>query len=431
MRQLRQRTVLFLSVCLVTLGLAVSVSAQTTITYFMATAQDDWVAWTRETAKAYEAKNPGIKIEVLAGNMEQLLVMNASGIFPDVIHTDGGVLPQYAEQNLLRPLDDLIAADPSLYLEDYFPALVDSMKWKDEIYALPRAWGAVSLVYNKDLFDMSGVTYPTEDWTWDDLVESGRKLTHDANGDGYSDTFGFFDSWANANRFPIWIWQAGGDIWNEDFTEVRIADEESIAGLEFYYDLYHTHRIAPNVIGGQPYNEPGVPTGSQDDLFRMGKVAMVHATRYFTPNEVSWDVAPLAQGPAGRHSMLIPSVAGISPYSENLEEAWDFLKYFASEEGFLDGENLNPMRSTYLGAIPPQVELARAKLSDRQDVNELMWVYAGDQGRLNNLANPFTSINARGDLGALLNAVARQEQPLSTSIREMAQRWQTILNSDQ
>lgn len=428
MKRTGRRPLSLLTAALLVLIVTFSAAAQTTITYYMATGQDDWVAWTRETAKLYEELNPDVKVEVTAGNMENLLVMVASGVYPDIIHTDGGTLPEYAELNLLLPLNALVSTDPTFTLDDYFPALIDSVTWKGEIYALPRAWGAVALVYNKDLFDMAGVLYPTEAWTWDDLVDAGQKLTYDTNGDSFSDTFGFMDSWGNGNRFPIWIWQAGGDIWSDDFTQVKLAEEETLRGLNFYYDLYFTHRIAPKTVAGRPYNEPGISTASQDDLFRMGKVAMVHATRYFTPDEVSWDIAPLAQGPAGRHSMLIPSVAGISAYSEHPEEAWDFLKFFVSEEGFLAGENMNPMRATYLGAIPPTVQLAQQKLSARQDLNELMWVYAGEQGRLNNLNNPFAGINGRGDLGVLLNAVARQEQPLDTAVRELAARWQRIVD---
>lgn len=413
---------------LLALAVTFSAAAQTSITYYMATGQDDWVAWTRETVKSYEKLNPDVKVEVQAGNMENLLVMVASGIYPDVIHMDGGSLAEYAELNLLMPLDKLIASDPTFALDAYFPALIESVTWKGEIYALPRAWGAVALVYNKDLFDMAGVLHPTEEWTWDDLLEAGQKLTYDTNGDSYPDTFGFMDSWGNGNRFPIWIWQAGGDIWNDDFTQVKLAEEEALLGLNFYYDLYFTHQIAPKTVAGQPYNEPGITTASQDDLFRMGKVAMVHATRYFTPDEVAWDIAPLAQGPAGRHSMLIPSVAGIMPFSEHPQEAWDFLKFFVSEAGFLAGDNMNPMRTTYLGAIPPTIALAREKLSERQGQNQLMWIYAGEQGRINNLSNPFAGINGRGDMGALLNAVGRQEQPLETAVRELAARWQRIVD---
>lgn len=425
----RTRTAMFALALATILGCATLVSAQTTITYYMATGQDDWVAWTRETVNRFEKLHPNIKVEVLAGNMENLLVMVASGIFPDVIHMDGGTLPEYAELNLLKPLDELVTGDPDFELSDYFPALIESMRWKGELYALPRAWGAVALVYNRDLIDMAGASYPNESWTWDDLVSAGKKLTQDRDGDGFADTFGFFDSWGNGNRFPIWLWQAGGDIWNADFTQVELGQPTSLTGLHFYYDLYFTHHIAPHVVGGQPYNEPGITTGNQDELFRSGKVAMVHATRYFTPDEVSWDLAPLTQGPAGRHTMLIPSVAGISPGSQHPAAAWEFLKYFVSEEGFLAGDDLSPMRATYLGAIPPTIDLARDKLGARNDVNELMWIIAGEQGRLNNLNNPFTSINGRGDMGVLFNAVARKEVPLETAIRELAGRWQRIADS--
>lgn len=403
-------------------------AAQTTITYYMATGQDDWTAWSRETVKAFEAQHPDIRVEVLMGNLENLLAMVASGITVDVIHTEGSRLPEFAHLNLFRPLDDLIANDPDFDLDAYFPAIIETMKWKGKIYGLPRAWSAVATVYNRDIFDMAGVLYPDETWTWDDLVNNGKKLVLDRNGDGHAEIYAFFDTWANANRFPIWIWQAGGDIWNEDFTRVRIAEEASLQGLQFYYDLYFTHHIAPQIIQGRLDYEPGLSIAGQDDLFRRGHVAMVSATRYFTPDEVSWDVAPLPQGPAGRHSALIPSLAGISPYTENLEAAWEFLKFFTSPEGFLAGDNLNPMRSVYLGAIPPQIDLARDRLSQRTDVNELMWLYAGEIGRIVNVNNPFAGIDGRSELTALLNSVARQEQPLDTAIRELAARWQRAVD---
>lgn len=406
--------------------LAAVANARTTITYFGPN-QEDWVAWSRETIKAFEAKHPDIKVEVVYGDMQKLLVSVAGGSVPDVIHIDGGLVPLYAQNGLFRPLDDLIRNDKGFDLRQYFPELLRAMQWKGKQYALPRAWGAVALVYNRTLMDEAGVPYPGESWTWDTLVAAGKKLTRDLNGDKYPDLFGFYDSWGNANRFPIWIWQAGGDIWNADFTDTLIDSPASLHGLRFYYELYYKHHIGPRIVGGKPYDEPGISTGNQDELFRTAKVAMVHSTRYFAPDQVKWDIAPLARGPAGRHTMLIPSAAGIFADAPHPKEAWEFLKFFVSDEGFLAGDRLNPMRPVYQGAIPPTFSLAREWLSRRKDIKDYVWLLVAEQGRLNTLDNPLTALNYRSDIAAALNAVAQGQKDLEQAIREVADKWRAAL----
>lgn len=405
---------------------ATAAGARTTITYFGPN-QEDWIAWSKETVKAFEAKHPDIKVDVVYGDMQKLLVSVAGGSVPDVIHIDGGLVPLYSQNGLFRPLDDLIRNDKSFDVRQYFPELLRAMQWKGKQYALPRAWGAVALVYNRRLIDEAGVSYPNENWTWDSLVTAGKKLTRDLNGDNYPDVFGFYDSWGNANRFPIWIWQAGGDIWTADFTDTVIDSPAALNGLRFYYELYYRHHIGPRVVGGTPFDEPGINTGNQDELFRTSKVAMVHSTRYFSPDQVSWDIAPLAKGPAGRHTMLIPSAAGIFSDAPHLEEAWEFLKFFVSDEGFLAGDKLSPMRPVYQGAIPPTLSLAREWLTRRKDIKDYVWLLVAEQGRLNTLDNPLATLSYRSNIAVALNAAAQGQKSLEQAIREVADQWRTGL----
>ena len=73
----------------------------------------------------------------------------------------------------------------------------------------------LSLVYNKKLFDQAGLSYPTDEWSWDDFRTAARKLTNAS-----THTYG----WAYVNdgsedtvwRFWALLWQAGGNILTPD-----------------------------------------------------------------------------------------------------------------------------------------------------------------------------------------------------------------------
>src|SRR5690606_23390889 len=85
-------------------------------------------------------------------------------------------VPSYAATGVLEPLDSYIEAS-DYNLEDYWPGLLESAMYDDSVYGLPRDIGLEVLYYNKDIFDEVGLEYPTEDWTWDDLLAAAEQLT--------------------------------------------------------------------------------------------------------------------------------------------------------------------------------------------------------------------------------------------------------------
>ena len=50
-----------------------------------------------------------------------------------------------------------------------------------KIYGVPKDKDNVVLVYNKEMFDAAGVSYPDESWTWDDLTDASQRI-YDATG---------------------------------------------------------------------------------------------------------------------------------------------------------------------------------------------------------------------------------------------------------
>src|SRR5690606_34354451 len=146
---------------------------------------------------------------------------------------------------LLAPLDPLIEKDHSFNLDDYFINAVNAHRVNGVLYGMPQTVSPAALMYNRALFDEAGVGYP-QDWTWQDLVTEGRKLSRDFTGDGVPDQFAWsYQNFSHYNRWPIFVWSNGGRVFSEDGSRMILDQPEAVEALEFYVDLGRVHQIAP------------------------------------------------------------------------------------------------------------------------------------------------------------------------------------------
>jgi multiple sugar transport system substrate-binding protein len=149
-------------------------------------------------------------------------------------------------------------------LNDYYPSVLAVNEYEGGIYGLPWIAQPVVVYYNTDLFDAAGVEYPTADWDWNEFIEKAKALTLDTDDDGAVDQWGFTN-----NSWPppyIFAWQAGGELINEDFTEVPIDSPEFVSGFEFYLSTAYNPELSPSreVIAEQGFGE----------MYKAGKIAM-------------------------------------------------------------------------------------------------------------------------------------------------------------
>ncbi|GIK65720.1 MAG: ABC transporter substrate-binding protein [Chloroflexota bacterium] len=172
-----------------------------------------------------------------------------------------------ASEGVFMSLNDCLAdAEPGTAgdLNDYYPGILAVNEFDGEVYGLPWIAQPVIVYYNKALFDAAGLEYPTSDWTWDTFTELAKALTLDTDGDGEVDQWGFTN-----NSWPppyIFVWQAGGELINEDFSEAPIDSPEFVEGFEFYLSTAYNPEMSPSreVIAEQGFGE----------MFKAGKIAM-------------------------------------------------------------------------------------------------------------------------------------------------------------
>src|SRR5699024_6580833 len=133
-----------------------------------------------------EEKYPHITLEHVRATKDDIEEeVFAKDLKPDIIMTS--VDNYYLHIDLLLALNPLIDSfnfdldrlDPSIvnYLEE--------MSNEGELNGLPFVRPEYALVYNPDIFDMFGVDYPTDNMTWDEVIELARQVRSEKNGVQY------------------------------------------------------------------------------------------------------------------------------------------------------------------------------------------------------------------------------------------------------
>lgn len=324
---------------------------------------------------SFERKHPNISVrkEVIPvrGYHEKLLVEIMGGVAPDIMLINDKLLPEFAQKGVLLNLKPYIQRD-DYSLDDFFVSYLQDSTYRGELYGLPEGGGAVVIFYNKDLFDQAGVSYPHGDWTWDTFLEKAQKLTKDINGDGRIDQFGVFPGVFWAHLLP-WIWEAGGDLLNEDMTECKLNSPEAIKGIQFFFDLIHKYKVAPGTV------QLGAASGPL--LFEMGRVAMYVGGPWDVPQfkqkkNLNWDVYFYPRGKAGRFTRSSSNCYTIWSGTKHPDEAWQLLK-------FLVGQQAVKIRAESGEAVPPRKSIAYSKVFLRSDTpwHEEIFVEAMDYAR--------------------------------------------------
>ena len=134
-----------------------------------------------------------------------------------------------------------LADVPDLYEENTYShysdiSIANTQGSDGRMYGVPKDKDTVCLVYNKEMFDAAGVSYPDENWTWDDLVEASEKIYEATGKYGYmayaDDQLGYWN----------YVYQNGGYILNEDKTAAGLDQPATIQAMKFYIGLQDNAR---------------------------------------------------------------------------------------------------------------------------------------------------------------------------------------------
>ena len=277
----------------------------------------------------FQSSNPEITVKVEVSDWDsywtKLKTLLAANTPPDIFAIDAPYYLDYKSKGTLLSLQPYIDANPTIF-DGIYPQTLQAYQTTDGYYGIPRDFQTIVLFYNKDMFDAAKLSYPTADWTWEDLRTAALALTKDNNGDGKTDQYGYtFDMWDMEPGWSEALWSYGGDIISADHTKTLIGSTEARQAWQLLYDMTFVDKSVPDANTSGQYGQ---------DLFMAGIAAMMPMGHWAVPgySEASfkWDVAPMPAGPAGRFTSVNSAGFVIAKGSKQPDAAWKFLEFVLS-----------------------------------------------------------------------------------------------------
>ncbi|WP_290858925.1 sugar ABC transporter substrate-binding protein [Hamadaea sp.] len=322
---------------------------------------------TKEHVAGFEAKNPGIKIDLIEYDGTRLNAMLASNEPPDFVRGAAVGSASGNAQKLATNLDPYLDKSSVLKKDDLLPAN-DSFRWDGKqigqgpYYGIVKDWSQdATLWYNQALFAEAKIKMlsTTEPISYDELLEIGKKLTKKTG--GKTQVYGLGVEWAWNLWAPIsmMIVQQGGLLYNTDQTETDMTTPQAVRALRWYVEFARA--------GVGPTSLDPAPDGADLSLFLAQRMAITQDGYWYGGNFAKESDAvrnsiAMAPAPVMGDKRISPTYAGWGAYipakAKHKDEAWKLMEYFMagppSEERAKSGWGIPALKSQ-LSLMPQQL----------------------------------------------------------------------------
>lgn len=223
-------------------ALALPVRAQVTL-HLWHQMRPDARAILEERIRVFEAQTPGVRVLQLYKENEELRVgFQAAAAFtgggPELVYGPSDFVGAFESMHIIKPLESIFSPKDLARFDE--KALT---RYKGRLYQIGDEIGNhLALVWNKRLFREAGLTRAPE--TFAELVEFGKRLTKDRNGDGVIDQHGLVWNYTEPFFFIPFYASYGGGVLDAQ-NRPTLDNDASVRGFEFVRMLRDKARIIP------------------------------------------------------------------------------------------------------------------------------------------------------------------------------------------
>ncbi|ANF97003.1 extracellular solute-binding protein [Paenibacillus bovis] len=339
---MRTKILLLISAVLMTFTLASCSNAKTedvALTFWTTTDKGAQTEFLQKRIDAFQAEHPHIKVTLAsvdfgaASNQFKSALLSNEQV--DVFRADNSWIPEFADLDLLYPLDQLANAnDKSGYVE----SALKSDEYQGNLYGLPSVLEAPALLYNKRILQEAGYASPPA--TMDELLQIARKVST-------GDRYGIYLNNDSYYALP-YLWAFGGGTISDD-RQIEVTSADSIKAFSFMLQLKQQ-----GVTQKYPDFNDSYSRMMKD--FTDGKSAMIingpwailellNGKEFKDADNLG--IAQIPAGPKGQGSPIGGHSFVVSKYSSYPKESYELIKYLTSADTQL-------LQSQTLRTLPTQ-----------------------------------------------------------------------------
>lgn len=320
-------------------------SEKKTLTMWCPPLDDDTEGNFKKLLKDFEKEN-NMELEIELIPWESYVEKWSTGIGagegPDIGYMYAEMYPTYISSGLVMDMTDLLEE------EDYKEyKYLDRGEMMGGQYGMPIVTGVpFVLYYNEDILNELGETPPE---TWEDFARICKKATKDTDGDGKIDQYGYAVGLNNGGMSNLYIlnayfysllWQAGGDIYNDDLKSVKFNNEAGVKALEYFESL--KDYMPENVLSLPAEDAFSTIFGAGKAAFGVTRSAQNHETLFAESYpDLNWNyVTSLKNKQYGTFGAA--DSLSIMSTCEEPELAMKLIKYICSSEFMTEYHKIAP-----------------------------------------------------------------------------------------
>ncbi|MDQ6422388.1 extracellular solute-binding protein [Paenibacillus sp. LHD-117] len=323
-------------------------------------------AFYQSYGNVFSAKYPNVTFEIIptmevsqAEDPSQAMSDLIDAEQPDVVLLTTEQYETLAANGKLYDLDAMVQ-QTGFDIENIVEGVVQSLRdaGGGKLYGLSPSFNTKALYYNKDLFTKYGVPEPTDNMTWEEVLQLAARFPTD--GDDESRIYGFAPSMFDQNPFKLIqnIAAAKGlKYLNADATELTMSEPEWKEIFEAVVGGYEQKSVFMPESSPQGFSMDGM-------LFQEGRAAMVvdnsmmmvmsgkgmaagavtmraakssdgEVKEFEQPEPINMGVvtAPVdASAPDQTSEYELSQIFAVNAASSQADQAWAFIQYVHSDE---------------------------------------------------------------------------------------------------
>jgi len=303
------------------------------------------------------------------------IISSLAGKGPALIHGASDNIGPFVELDVIKPLEDLFSREfLEQFLKEPIPA---NTVFRGHLYQIAdRIGNHLCLVYNKNL-----VSKPPE--TISELIEMGKKLTVDENGDGKPERYAIAWNYTEPFFFIPFITGYGGWVFDKNY-KPTLNTEATVKAAQLIYDLVNKYKIMPKESDYEIANA----------LFKDGLAAMIINGPWswgtYLKNKIPIGIAKIPKiDETGLWPAPLVSPMGYSVnknlQGEKLKVSIELVKFLTSKEVQLrftrSGGTIPSIKSAFRDSVVQNNPLIKASLEQllvgkpMPVVTEMRWIF--------------------------------------------------------
>lgn len=283
-------------------------SSKTNISVWM-DSNDKEMEFQKKVAKIYEDRNPQIKINLkfitFADLKPKFIGQGKKKTEPDIIFLVNDWIGELVEKNLIRSLEGNFS--------EFIPRTLQSVQYKEKVYALPRNFEVITLFYNKNLIPVPPINIKQ-------LIETGLKLKKKG-------IYGLMYDYTDFYYHVPWLYGFGSRIFNPDgeLDGDSLKREDSFRQI---LELRDKYEILPKKVN----------QSAMINMFNSGQVGMIIAGPWslgeIEKNNINYGMSLLPVLDNGNRLQPFVGVKGfaVTGISRYPEQAKKIIEFFTGNE---------------------------------------------------------------------------------------------------